>query len=66
MIKPYQFKPGSKESDSAWSAVADDLNVIQEVLFFTNQKSVRDRFRLLIDKHKKKCDSKNVLLVAQK
>ena len=24
-IKPYQYKPGSKESENAWSYIAEDL-----------------------------------------
>ena len=54
MIRPYQFKSGSKESGSAWSSVSEDLNSIQELTFTTSQKSVRDRYRLLLDKHVKK------------
>ena len=54
MMRPYQFKSGSKESGSAWSSVSEDLNSIQELTFTTSQKSVRDRYRLLLDKHVKK------------
>ena len=34
MIKPYQYKPGTKESGGAWSLVSDELNTVQEVFFF--------------------------------
>ena len=44
MMKPYQFRPGSKESGNAWSSIADDLNTVTEVIFYVSQKSVRDRF----------------------
>ena len=55
LIKPYQHKPGSKESGNAWTSVSDDLNCITDVcLFSTTQKSVRDRYRLLLEKYKKK------------
>lgn len=53
-VKTYQFKSGSKESGHSWKTVSEDLNSITEVLFSTNQKSVRDRYRLLLDKHTKK------------
>ena len=54
MVRPYQFKTGSKESGGAWSMISDDLNIIQELSFNTTQKSVRDRYRLLLDKYNKK------------
>ena len=53
-MKPYQFKPGSPQSGSAWTNIASDLCEVKEVTFNVNQKSVRDRYRLLLDKHKKK------------
>lgn len=53
-IKPYQFKPGSACSGNAWTSIANDLCAVEELCFTVNQKSVRDRYRLLIDKHKKK------------
>ena len=53
-MKPYQFKPGSPQSGRAWTNIASDLCEVKEVTFNVNQKSVRDRYRLLLDKHKKK------------
>ena len=53
-IKPYQFKPGSACSGNAWTSIANDLCAVEELCFTVNQKSVRDRYRLLIDRHKKK------------
>ena len=50
MIRPYQFKSCSKESGNE----SMDLNAVQEVKVTTTQKSVRDRFKLLLDKHNKK------------
>ena len=54
-MKPYQFKPGTKESGTAWSSVLDDLNAINlsGSSFSTTQKSVRDIHKLLLDKFKK-------------
>jgi len=54
MIQPYKFKPGSKESGHAWSTISTDLNKVSEVKFCTTQKSVRDRYKLLLEKHNKK------------
>ena len=56
LIKPYQYKPGTKESDTAWTNVSHDLKSITLtwVSFSTTQTSVRDRYRLLMDKYKKK------------
>ena len=54
LIKPYQYKPGSKDSGNVWSSIADDLNKISEVPFDVNQKDVRDRCRNLLEKTQKK------------
>lgn len=54
LIKPHQLKPGSKERGNAWSSIASDLNSIQEIHFTVSQKSVRDRYRLLVEKFKGK------------
>ena len=54
MIQPYQYRSGSKESGSAWTCISSELNNIAEVKFNTSQKSVRDRYKLLLDKHNKK------------
>lgn len=54
MIQPYQYRSGSKESGNAWTCISTDLNKIVEVKFNTTQKSVRDRYKLLLDKYNKK------------
>ena len=53
-IKPYQFKLGSACSENAWTSIANNLCAVEEISFTVNQKSVRDRYRLLIDKPKRK------------
>ena len=53
LIKPYQYKAGSKEIGNAWSSVAEDLNKISAVRFDVNQKGARDRCRNLLEKHEK-------------
>lgn len=54
MIQPYQYRSGSKESGNAWTSISTDLNSIVEVKFNTTRKSVRDRYKLLLDKYNKK------------
>ena len=55
IMKPYNYKPSTKESGSAWTSVAEDLNkVTEEVIFNVSQKAVRDRTKLLIDKFKRR------------
>lgn len=55
VIEPYQFTPKSKERGQSWSEVA--LNVKQALLpesYNITQRSSRDRFNLLLAKHKTK------------
>ena len=51
-MKPYQFKAGSPQSGNAWKNIASDLCEVKEIAFSVNQKSVRDRYWLLSEKHK--------------
>ncbi|XP_066914770.1 putative uncharacterized protein DDB_G0274435 [Clytia hemisphaerica] len=53
-MKPYNFKPGTRDSGSAWTAVAEDLNKVTEVKFDVTQKSVRDRTKIAMNNHKRK------------
>ena len=48
-MKPYQFKPGTKESGTAWSSVSDDLNDIN----LSGSSISTDRHKLVLDKFKK-------------
>ena len=57
LMKPYNFKPSTKESGAAWTAVADDLNKVEEVKFDVTQKSVRDRTKILVSNFKRKMRS---------
>ena len=52
-MKPYQFKAGSPQSGNEWKNTASDLCEVKEIAFSVNQKSVRDRYRLLSEKQKK-------------
>lgn len=53
-MKPYQFKAGSPRSGNACKNIACDLCEVKEITFNVNQEFVRDRYRLLLEKHKKK------------
>ena len=50
-MKPYQFKAESPQSGNAWKNIASDLCEVKEIAFRVNQKSVRDRYRLLSEKN---------------
>ena len=47
----FHTKPGSRERGSAWQAVADSLNCHANE-FNVSQRSVRDRFNVLVKKVK--------------
>ena len=54
-MKLCQYKSGSSQSGNAWTNIASDLCAVKEITFnVISHKSVRDRYRLLIQKHKKK------------
>ncbi|CAB3999713.1 nucleoporin GLE1-like [Paramuricea clavata] len=44
----------SAEIGSAWTTIANELNAVQEIRFCVTQKAVRDRMKLLVERHKKK------------
>ena len=52
MVEPYQHKPGSRESGSAWETIAQNLRKTQTLRFSVTQRLVRDRFRLLQNRFK--------------
>lgn len=41
----------------AWTSIAVDLGALEDITFNVTQKSVRDRYRLLVEKHKGKMRS---------
>ncbi|XP_068735537.1 uncharacterized protein [Montipora capricornis] len=57
MKPPYKFKPGSTEGGNAWTSIAVDLGALEDITFNVTQKSVRDRYRLLVENHKRKMRS---------
>lgn len=46
-IEPYQFKPGTRESGTAWEQIASNLNSFEKPKFSVNKRSVRDRYNVL-------------------
>ena len=54
VVQPYQYRPKSAERGSAWTSIANELNAVQEIRFCVTQKAVRDRMKLLVERHKKK------------
>ena len=54
--EPFKYKPKSKERGAVWSKIAANMNSVNEgpVQFNVQQRSVRDRFRLLETKFKEK------------
>ncbi|CAB3991823.1 Hypothetical predicted protein [Paramuricea clavata] len=54
VAQPYQYRPQSAERGSAWTSIANELNAVQEIRFCVTQKAVRDRMKLLVERHKKK------------
>ena len=52
VLEPYQHKPGSRESGGAWEKIAENLRKIDSPRFLVTQRSVRDRFKLLISRFK--------------
>ena len=49
-VEPYQYKASTVKRGNDWTQVADILNAIPEPAFRVNQRSVRERYRLL-EKH---------------
>lgn len=54
LIQPHKYRLKSTERGNAWTSIANDLNAIQELRFTVTQKAVRDRFKLLIARFKRK------------
>lgn len=54
VAQPYQYRAKSAERGSAWTSIANELNAVQEIRFCVTQKAVRDRMKLLVERHKKK------------
>ena len=51
-VEPYQHKAGTRESGAAWEDIAGNLRQVKSIRFHVTQRSVRDRFRLLMSRFK--------------
>ena len=54
VVQPFQWQPKTQERGQAWTKIANELNAINHLRFTVNQKSVRDRLKLLIQRFKRK------------
>ena len=54
VIQPYQFISKSKERWQGWTEVARNVTNALETDYVVSQRSARDRFNLLSEKHKEK------------
>ena len=55
--EPWKHKYGSQERGKVWEKIAkslNDLNTVCEWYFKVTQRSVRDRYKLLVDNFKKR------------
>jgi len=52
--EPYNFKPKSSERGKVWESIAAHLNSLKTTEFRVTARAVRDRYALLISRHKLK------------
>ena len=52
--EPYNFKPKSSEGGQVWESIAAHLNSLKSPEFRVTSRAVRDRYALLISRHKLK------------
>ena len=52
--EPYNFKPKSSERGKVWESIATHLNSLKTPEFRVTARAVRDRYKLLIFRHKLK------------
>lgn len=52
VVEPYQFKEKTRERGQAWTKISDNINLIPG--FSTNMRAIRERFKLLETRYKKK------------
>ena len=54
LVIPFKAKPRTNQRGQLWNEIADCLNSLNEPKFSVTQRSVRDRFKLLSEKFKRK------------
>ena len=60
VIEPYSAKPRTAQRGQLWKDIADRLNCLSEHKFNVTQRAVRDRFKLLSEKFKRKMAAEKV------
>ena len=53
-VQPYAYRPSTRERGNAWSRIPESLNSIGNPKFYVNQRSVRERFNLILTRYKTK------------
>ena len=53
-MEPYKFKKGNIERGNVWTAIANNLNSVEEIKFRVKQRSVRERYDLLYSRFRTK------------
>ena len=59
LLDPFKAKPRTNLRGQIWTKIAGALNGLKEPKFVVSQRSVRDRFKLLADKIKKKMNAED-------
>lgn len=54
LFEPWKYKKGTPERGNCWKSMAESLNQLKEPVFRVDDRSLRDRFKLLEKKYLKK------------
>ena len=54
LIQPYAYRASTRERGNAWSRISEALNTIEVPKFFVSQRSVRERFTLILTRFRAK------------
>ena len=54
VMKPFQFKHGTRDRGQCWDKIAANLNVTEQPRFLVDQRAVRDRYTKLVKDYKRK------------
>ena len=53
LFEPWRYRQGSVERGNVWKTVSENLNGMEQPKFKVNERSIRDRLKLLMNKFKK-------------
>ena len=54
LIQPYAYRVSTRERGNAWSQISEVLNTIEQPKFYVSQRSVRERFALILTRFRAK------------